>query len=44
MSEDNLVLNAEQKFALVSIKDRFLAGDKVDISLMHLIQAKRAEL
>lgn len=38
MSEDNLVLNPDQKFALVSIKDRFLAGDKVDISLMHLIQ------
>jgi hypothetical protein len=38
MSEDNLVLSQEQKFALVSIKDRFLAGDKVDISLMHLIQ------
>jgi hypothetical protein len=38
MNEDNLVLSPEQKFALVSIKDRFLAGDKVDISLMHLIQ------
>tara|TARA_R110000751_G_scaffold171517_4_gene277975 strand:- start:7074 stop:8177 length:1104 start_codon:yes stop_codon:yes gene_type:complete len=38
MSKDDLVLSPEQKFALVSIKDRFLAGEKVDVSLMHLIQ------
>ena len=39
MSEDNLTLTSEQKFDLVSIKDRFLSGEEdVDISLMHLIQ------
>ena len=31
-------LSNEQKFALTSVRDRFLAGEDVDISLMHLIQ------
>ena len=39
MSEDSLTLTSEQKFDLVSIKDRFLSEEEgVDISLMHLIQ------
>lgn len=35
---NDLTLTNEQKFALTSVRDSFLAGDDVDISLMHLIQ------
>ena len=35
---NDLTLTNEQKFSLTSIRDRFLNGDEVDISLMHLIQ------
>ncbi len=35
---NDLTLTNEQKFALTSVRDSFLAGEDVDISLMHLIQ------
>ena len=38
MSEEDSTLTNEQKFALTSVRDSFLAGEDVDISLMHLIQ------
>ena len=38
MSSDDFKLNDEQKAALIETKDKFLRGEKVDVSLMHLIQ------
>ena len=38
MSLDDFKLNDEQKAALIETKDKFLGGEKVDVSLMHLIQ------
>jgi len=35
---NDLILTNEQKFALTSVRDSFLAEQDVDISLMHLIQ------
>ena len=38
MNTEDFKLNEEQKAALIEVKDKFLAGEKVDVSLMHLIQ------
>ena len=38
MSSDDFKLSDEQKAALIETKDKFLRGEKVDVSLMHLIQ------
>ena len=38
MNAEDFKLNEEQKTALIEVKDKFLAGEKVDVSLMHLIQ------
>ena len=34
----DLALTKEQKTSLTEVKDKFLSGKKVDISLMNLIQ------